>query len=477
MKLMLGYITGLLLLVSISFADEFSYLEKNNNNWLQIYSNLLRAQALDDEIKSLEKTVQKAIGKNKLELTQLLKLQTSKKKILDELPQSFDSMLEKITIGDNLKEITLIEYLLNNQKNNYAIQTKKLAFVEEEYFEALKHLNAELKLASKREVKDTSKEYQLQMALDFFKSAQGLLDNKTAVLKHMQELYLHELKSYESTQLPRVILNIGVIIFIFMLFHLLKYFITKRIENEDKLFKIKKILNITFFLLLLLVIIIFNINNIIYAATLVGFIAAAITISMKEYLQSIVAWFHLSFGNFIKLGDRILIHVNKHPIIGEVIDISPFKVTVYESINNTTSVQLKRAGRIIFIPNNYFVSNYVYNYTHDKMKTIYDLIEFRIPFSVDAQKVEDIVQEIALEATERYMEVASKQFTSLKKRYDMRSRDFRPRIHLVPDAVEPCYILYIWYVTPYHQIMEFKSQLSQKVVNKFQEENIPFYIK
>ncbi len=111
------------------------------------------------------------------------------------------------------------------------------------------------------------------------------------------------------------------------------------------------------------------------------------------------------------------------------------------------------------------------------MKTIYDLIEFRIPFSVDAQKVEDIVQEIALEATERYMEVASKQFTSLKKRYDMRSRDFRPRIHLVPDAVEPCYILYIWYVTPYHQIMEFKSQLSQKVVNKFQEENIPFYIK
>lgn len=114
MKLMLGYITGLLLLVSISFADEFSYLEKNNNNWLHIYSNLLRAQALNDEIKSLEKTVQNAIGKNKLELTQLLKLQTSKKKILDELPQSFDTMLEKITIGDNLKEITLFEYLLKN---------------------------------------------------------------------------------------------------------------------------------------------------------------------------------------------------------------------------------------------------------------------------------------------------------------------------------------------------------------------------
>ena len=477
MKLILSYITALFLLTTISFADEFSYLEKDNNNWLQIYTNSLRAQALDDEIKALEIIVKKAIGKNKVELTQLLKLQTSKKKILDELPQSFDSMLERITTGNAVKEINLVEYLFTNQKSNFIMQTKKLTLLKQEYMKAREHLNKELDFLNKQEPKDTQKEYQLKMALDFFTSAKGLLDHKAEVLKHMKELYLHELNSYERTQLPRIVLNLGILFFIFILFHLLKYFITNRIKNEDQLFKIKRILNITFFLVLFLVIIVFNINNIIYAATLIGFIAAAITISMKEYLQSIVSWFHLSFGNFIKLGDRILIHVNHHPIIGEVIDISPFKVTLYESINNTTSVQLKRAGRVIFIPNNYFVNNYVYNYTHDKMKTIYDLIEFRIPFSTDTQKVEEIASEITLENTERYMEVASKQFQSLKKRYDMRSRDFRPRIHLVPDAVEPCFILYIWYVTPYHQIMEFKSQLSQKIVSRFQEENIQFYIK
>lgn len=477
MKQLLNYVVGLSLVVAISFAEDFSYLEKNKNSWLQVYSNLLKSQVVDDEIKELQKAIEKADEKKKAELTQLLNLQTSKKKILDELPQSFDSMLEKITVGSEIEDINLLEYLFNNQKDNFTIQAQRLAFLKKEYVEAVEHLNNQLTHLNEQGKRDSSKEYQLKKALDFFENAESLLNHKEEVLKHMNELYMYELKSYENTQLPKHILNIGVIFLVFILFHMLKYFITKRIENEEHLFKVKKILNITFFMVFLLVIIVFNISNIIHAATLIGFIAAAITISMKEYLLSIVAWFHLTFGNYIKVGDRILLNIGNHPVIGEVIDISPFKVTLYESINNTTSLQLKRAGRIVFVPNNFFVNNYVYNYTHDKMKTIYDLIEFRIPFSADTQKVEDIANEITLEISERYMEVAAKQFLSLKHRYDMRSRDFRPRIHLVPDAVESCFILYVWYVVPYHQVMELKSVLSQQIVKRFQEENIEFFKK
>ena len=108
------------------------------------------------------------------------------------------------------------------------------------------------------------------------------------------------------------------------------------------------------------------------------------------------------------------------------------------------------------------------------MKTIYDLVEFRIPFNADTQKIEEIVTEITYETTERYIEVSAKQFLSLKKRYDMRSRDFRPRIHLIPDPKESCFTLYVWYVAPYHQIMELKSQLSQKIVKRLQEEGVEF---
>jgi small-conductance mechanosensitive channel len=466
---------AILLLFSFTYAEDFDYLDKQNNTWLQVYSNSLKADKLDDEIKTLKGEVQRASGKRKSELTQLLTLKTSKRKILDELPQSFAGMLEKIGVASDAKEINIIEYLFKNKNNSFNIQNQKFTILEKEYEDAQEYLNKEL--ASAQEKKDTQKEEQLRKAIDFFDNAKGLLEHKKEVLKHSKEAYLYELKSYEKTQLPRHGVNIAVVVFIFLLFHFLKYFIIKRTKDEDQLFKIKKILNISFFIILFLVIIALNINNIIYAATLIGFIAAAITISMKEYLQSVVAWIQLSFGGSVKIGDRVLLYMNNNPIIGEIIDISPFKMTIYESINNTTSLQLKRAGRVVFVPNNYFVTNYVYNYTHDKMKTIYDLIEFRIPFAADTEKVEQITNEITLEVTERYMEVASKQYGHLKKRYGMRSRDFRPRIHLIPDPIEPCFILYVWYVTPYHQIMEFKSQLSQKIVKRLHQEGIEFYVK
>lgn len=479
MERLLRYLSScflaLLLIATFAYAENFDYLDKRNNTWLQVYSNSLKADNLDDEIKTLKNEIQRASGKKKSELTQLLTLKISKKKILDELPQSFGGILEKVGVVDDAKEINIIEYLFKNKNNSFNIQNQKFTILEKEYEDAQEYLNKELVTA--QEKKDTQKEEQLRKAIDFFDNAKGLLEHKKEVLKHSKEAYLYELKSYEKTQLPRHGINIAVIVFIFLLFHFLKYFIIKKTKDEDQLFKLKKVLNISFFIILFLVIIAFNINNIIYAATLIGFIAAAITISMKEYIQSIVAWMHLSFGGSVKIGDRVLLYMNGNPIIGEIIDISPLKMTIYESINNTTSLQLKRAGRVVFVPNNYFVNNYVYNYTHDKMKTIYDLIEFRIPFAADTEKVEQITNEITLDVTERYMEVASKQYGHLKKRYGMRSRDFRPRIHLIPDPVEPCFILYIWYVTPYHQIMEFKSQLSQKIVKRLHEEGIEFYVK
>lgn len=468
-------ILSLLLIFAFSFAvEEFSYFEKEQNSWLRVYSNQLKAQAIDNEIKTLERSIRNSSGKKKVELQQLLNLQTSKKKILDELPQSFDTMLSKITIGDVPKEINIIEYLFTSQKSKFGIQTQKLNILRHEYDEAVDFLIKELELTLKQEPKDLLKEYNLTKALEFFENARGLLENKAEVLKRTKESYLNDLEAYGQTQMPIHMIKIAILVLVFILFNLTKYFITKRIKDEEILFRKKKLLNVTSFMTILFLLIILNINNLVYAATLIGVIAAAMTISMKEYLQSIATWFHISFGNFIKVGDRILIQVNNNQIIGEVIHISFFKVTLYESINNTTSMQLKRAGRTIFIPNNFFVTNYVYNYTHDKMKTIYDLVEFRIPFNVDIKKVESAVTEITYEVTEKYMEVAAKQFQSLRNLYDMRSREFRPRIHFIPDQKEPYFTMYVWYVAPYHHIMELKSQLSQKIVRRLQKEGIDF---
>lgn len=157
----------------LSYGEDLSYFEKENNSWLQVYSNLLKAQALEDEIKMLERSIRNTSGKKKVELQQLLTLQTSKKKILDELPQSFDNMLSKITLGDAPKEINIIEYIFTNQKSKFRIQAQKLTILQHEYGEAVDFLKRELESTLKLDPRDTIKEYQLTKALDFFENARG----------------------------------------------------------------------------------------------------------------------------------------------------------------------------------------------------------------------------------------------------------------------------------------------------------------
>ncbi len=475
MKNILKVLFVSLLFVKIIFAQSLDFLEQNNNTWLQVYNNILKTQELDDEIRNLEDQIKHSKGQKKSELRQLLTLSSSKKKILNELPKSFEEMLEKVTSDIKIKEINLVEYLFTNQKDKFAIQTQKLELLKKQYQEALYYLNSEFEKTVNIEVKNPKKEAQLKQAIVYFRNARGLIESKEEVLNRTKEQYSYSLKEYGDTIFVNHMINLAIIFIIFVVFYILKNILTKNIENEEKLFKRKKLLNITFLIVMLFVIVIFNIGNIIYAATLIGVIAAGITIAMKEYVLAIASWFQLVFGNHIQIGDRVLVNVDGNPVIGEVVAISLFKVSLYESINNTTSSKIKIAGRIVFIPNNIFVTNCIYNYTHDKMKTVYDLVELSIPFGEDTKKVEEIVNEVAYELTEKYMEVASKQFLSMKKRYDMRSRDFRPRIHLIPDPKEPFFVLRIWYVTPYHHIMELKSQLSQKVVKRLLEEGISFY--
>mgnify|MGYP003624129716 CR=1 FL=1 len=477
MKKLLSIIFVFCILAKGIFAEDLNIIDKDNNSWLQVYNNLQKSQALDEHIRQLESEIRRANPQQKAELKQLLSLQESKKAILDELPKSFNSMLDKVTINTNVKDINLIEYLFASKKIKFAAQTQRLNFLKNQYDEAVEYLENELKLTVSQDNKNLQKEEQLQKEIAYFENAKGLLEGKEEVLNRTKDLYFNALKEYGETQFVTHLLNLSIIILLFISFYIIKYFIIKKIDNEEKLFKVKKVLNITFFIIIFLVAIAFNINNIIYAATLIGVIAAAMTIAMKEYLQSIASWLQLILGNQIQIGDRILVNIDGNPVIGEVIEISLFKVSLYESINNTTSSKIKIAGRIIFIANNVFVNNYVYNYTHDKMKNIYDMIELSIPFGEDTHKVETIAFEVAYEMTERYMEVANKQFQSMKKRYDMRSREFRPRIHLIPDSKEPFFTLRIWYVAPYHQIMELKSQLSQKVVKRLLDEGISFYSK
>jgi len=52
------------------------------------------------------------------------------------------------------------------------------------------------------------------------------------------------------------------------------------------------------------------------------------------------------------------------------LDISLLRMTILEDITLTSIMHNRRAGRIIFIPNNYIFTHMIANYTHYALKPL-----------------------------------------------------------------------------------------------------------
>ena len=73
-------------------------------------------------------------------------------------------------------------------------------------------------------------------------------------------------------------------------------------------------------------------------------------------------------GRSIKVGDRIKVNKDGITYVGDIIDISTLKIILHEDVTLTTTVQNRRAGRIISIPNYYIFTDMIANYSHYGLK-------------------------------------------------------------------------------------------------------------
>ena len=71
MKKIYNILIVIAVLVTMSYAEEASYFDKEKNSWLQAYSNQIQAQSLDDERQRHEIYIKEARRENNIELRQL----------------------------------------------------------------------------------------------------------------------------------------------------------------------------------------------------------------------------------------------------------------------------------------------------------------------------------------------------------------------------------------------------------------------
>ena len=144
----------------------------------------------------------------------------------------------------------------------------------------------------------------------------------------------------------------------------------------------------TLYLLIFLVIIVTFCNSFQGLYTTIGLAGAGITFALREVIVSFAGCFAILFGDFFKVGDRVLLSGIK----GDVVDLGILRTTLMEIGDWVEGDQYN--GRIVRVANSFIFTSPVYNYSAD-FPFVWDEIKLPIHFGSDVTLVRQILFEVA----------------------------------------------------------------------------------
>ncbi|MDD3603243.1 MAG: mechanosensitive ion channel [Sulfurovum sp.] len=456
-----------------------------NNIWFKIYSNyhtykelIHQKKILDDTIKLLEKR-KKRSKQEEEELKQTKqeslilsgKLQLLKEYETDPFKKFLmPPKIENVpTVENPLAIISAYSYRekLHSDQIAYESRYESLKYVLENLDKKKKTIEELLVLEPENEkYQNTAKEIDEQIKT--FASVMEIFETtKNVYVKKIDEIKLN-LKNDIDREINKTI-QIGAIILVFViLLFVIKYFVRRYMSDNERFYIINKALNITFVTFLIVVLLFAYIENVSYLVTILGFASAGIAIAMKEWFMSLMGWLTIIIGGSVHVGDRVKFVRGNVEYVGDIVDISLLRMTLHEDVSLTSIMQNRRAGRIIFIPNNFIFTDMIANYSHAGLKTVWDGIDFVITFDSNIQKAQSIAKEIARKYSKGYTDITRKQLNKLRSSYSMKNTNVEPRIYAFIDT----YGIKIstWYMTNAFATLTLRSTISVEIISRLQEE-------
>lgn len=469
-----------------SITDEIKIINKslngNENLWIRRYNSYLKYTSINNQIKTIQWKIKRAkpSSKNPEELqilsSRLEALQRQKNffsdyegnpyreltevKEIEEIPRVTNPIA--IFAGINfLKQIKAQEKTLqNNQKT-----LKETLSLLDQKKDLLTQL---LKLQDKQQQYETLKELQKiqSMKLDF-QSAQSILETSLEVFgRRVTELDLSITSQIQKQTLKTIYITILCLVVFFIAFAI-KMALRKYLDHE-RLYIANKIINFSYITLIILILLLSYLNNITYLVTFLGFVSAGLAFAMRDLFMSVLGWFVIVIGGALHAGDRIRIHRDNTTYVGDILDISMTRITLLEDVTYNTYIETRRAGRIIFIPNNFIFNTVISNYTHGGMTTIWDGIDFTITFDSNYKKAVEIATEVARKYSKPHIEIGKKRMSRLKERYSLKRISLEPRVFNMIEASGMR--ISVWYQTNAFTTLNVRSNISGEIIDLLSKE-------
>ncbi|MDY0124117.1 mechanosensitive ion channel domain-containing protein [Sulfurimonas sp.] len=452
MKSYSSYLTSLDVRESLEkIVDRINYLEKKKNKTL---SEIDELSALIAREKILTSQIEKLKKKDSSPFSDLLTPPN-----IDEVPtikNPFD-----IFVG-----ISLIK-TLDRDFNDYVLKKDELK-------ELIALLRSEVRIYGELLAIDEQSEHREKAELKLkqlerFESALDTMKVTADVYQKRLDIIEVSINKEVEAQIFKIA-KIGVVILVvFVFFFLLKLFVKKYITDNERFYMANKIITFGNFTLIVLILFFNYIENVSYLVTILGFASAGIAIAMKDWFMSILGWLVIVFGGSIHVGDRIRVDMDGMRYVGDVMDISLLRMTILEDITLTTVSDNRRAGRIIFIPNNYVFTRMIANYTHSTLKTVWDGVKITITYDSNHKKAMHIAKEITKKFSKGYTDITRKQLNKLRNQYSLKNTNVEPRIF---SFIEPNGIaIDAWYLTNAYATLTLRSVISTEIVDAFMAED------
>lgn len=458
--------------------------KSTNNSWFKQYSNIKTYNMLESDIAQIERSIKEAQEKRDVSKINQLKstlntIQKQREILRVYADNPYAQLLEPPEIKDEphitnpilivsgylfIKELKESQYILTQSEESLQ-ELLNLALLEFDTISSLKLITKDV--AKQHEYESASIE--IEEMIQSLESAQTIFKtSNTVYFKNVEDVVMRLDAEIMAQFIKMVYIGVSILV-IFIIAFFIKIALRKYITDSRRIYTASKIIN-TFNLSLIGLILLFAyLENVTYAVAIVGFASAGLAIAMKDLFMSVLGWFVIVLGGSVHVGDRVKVIKDGAIYVGDVLDISALRITIYEDVTLTSYLQNRRAGRIIFIPNNYVFTTLLANYTHAGIKTVWDGVDFSITFDSNHKKALKIATEIAKKYSKGYTEVTKKRMEQIKDRFSLRNMNLEARAYCM---IEPNGIrISLWYQANAYSTLGIRSAISTEVIEAILQED------
>jgi small-conductance mechanosensitive channel len=466
-----------ILLDKISKIDS----ELKDNILLKRYSNYVSYSKISSELASLKESLKRKSTVNVAEeqvyqLHNKIRVKENELELIDEYKGSpigglinppeigvYENITNPFGIINSLSDIKKLE----NSKKQFKTLDKEIenltVRLDDELVLYLELFNLDQKAEYKEKITFLDKQKKdFSMVLEIVTTTEEVYTRKL-------EQVMAEIKNQISQQMQKMLVIFIIIIVLSVVAFLVKLALKKYFSQNENYYMTNKIINFSSVFLIIMVLLFSYIDNVSYLVTILGFASAGIAIALKDWFMSIFGWMVIVTSGSIQVGDRIKVNRNSVEAVGDVLDISLFKITIREDITLTSYTTNRRTGRIFFIPNNYIFSEMIANYTHSGLRTVWDGIDIAITFDSNHKKAQRIARDILKHYSKGYTDITRKQLSKMRNKYQLRATGVEPRVFTF---VEPHgIVISSWYLTNSYAALVLRSTISPELLDAFMKED------